>query len=96
MGLDGYTANTAVLLHGYDVSVNFLSNLWRQVHGGDKLSGGVSMRELTIKPPFCRQGYKYLHRKNIIPFIPPHKRYFESFVGSEAIFYNKERHKKIF
>ena len=38
MGLDGYTANTAVLLHRYDVSVDFLSNLWRQVQGGDKSS----------------------------------------------------------
>jgi hypothetical protein len=27
MELDGYTANTAVLLHGYDVSIDFLSNL---------------------------------------------------------------------
>jgi hypothetical protein len=34
LGLDGYTVNTAVLLHGYDVSVDFLSNLWRQVHVG--------------------------------------------------------------
>ena len=66
-----------------------MSNLWRQ--GGDELSGGISMREPTIKPPFCRQGNKYLHRKNIIPFIPPHKRYVELFVGSGAIFYSKEK-----
>jgi DNA adenine methylase len=57
----------------------------------ETLSGGVAMREPTLRPPFCRQGNKYLHRKVIIPFIPPHKRYVELFVGSGAIFYNKEK-----
>jgi hypothetical protein len=91
MGLDGYTVNTAVLLHGYDVSVDFLSNLWRQVQRGDKLSGGVAIREPSLRPPFCRQGNKYLHRKDIIPIIPQHKRYVELFVGSGAIFCSKEK-----
>jgi hypothetical protein len=91
MGLDGYTVNTAVLLHGHDVSVDFLSNLWRQVQGGGKLSGGVAIREPTLRPLFCRQGHKYLHRNDIIPIIPQHKRYVELFVGSGAIFYIKEK-----
>ena len=53
--------------------------------------GGVSMREPSLMPPFCRQGNKYIHRKKIIPLIPPHDRYVELFAGSGAIFYNKEK-----
>ena len=78
-------------LGGYTVPVDFLSNLWRQVQGGDKLLGGVAIREPSLRPPFCRQGNKYLHRKDIIPIIPPHTRYVELFVGSGAIFYSKEK-----
>jgi hypothetical protein len=91
MGLDGYTANTAVLLHGYDVFVDFLSNLWRQVQGDDNLSGEVAIREPSLRPPFCRQGNNYINRKDIIPIIQPHKRYVELFVGSGAIHYSKEK-----
>lgn len=54
-------------------------------------TGGVAMREPSLMPPFCRQGNKYYHRKDIIPIIPPHKRYVELFAGSGAIFYNKEK-----
>jgi hypothetical protein len=52
------------------MSVDFLSDLWRQVQGGDKISEGVPIREPSLRPPFCRQGSKYLHRKDIIPVIP--------------------------
>jgi hypothetical protein len=68
-----------------------LSNLWRQVQGGDKLLGGIAIREPSLRPLFCRQGNKYLHRKDIIPIIPPHKRYVELFVCSGAIFGSKEK-----
>ena len=57
----------------------------------DKMTGGVAMREPSLMPPFCRQGNKYYHRKDIIPIIPPHKRSVELFAGSGAIFYNKEK-----
>ena len=60
-----------------------------QIGGG--MSGGVEMRTPSLMPPFCRQGNKYIHRKKIIPVIPPHKRYVELFAGSGAIFYNKEK-----
>ena len=53
--------------------------------------GGAAINDPSLMPPFCRQGNKYLHRKTIIPLIPPHKRYVELFAGSGAIFYNKER-----
>lgn len=53
--------------------------------------GGVAMRDPSLKPPFCRQGNKFYHRKDVIPIIPPHKRYVECFVGTAAIFYNKEK-----
>jgi hypothetical protein len=33
MALGGYNLNTVVLLQGYDVFIEFLSNLWRQAHG---------------------------------------------------------------
>ena len=39
-GLDRNTINTVVLLQGYDLSVDFLSNLWRQVQGGDNYREG--------------------------------------------------------
>jgi DNA adenine methylase len=54
-------------------------------------TGGVAMRKPSLLTPFCRQGNKYYHRKDIIPIIPPHKRYVELFAGSGAIFYNKEK-----
>jgi hypothetical protein len=34
MGLDGYIVVTAVFLQGYYASIEFLSDLWRQVQGG--------------------------------------------------------------
>jgi site-specific DNA-adenine methylase len=35
--------------------------------------------------------------KDIIPIVPPHKRYVELFDGSGAIFYSKEKaHKKLY
>jgi DNA adenine methylase len=45
----------------------------------------------SIKPPFNRQGNKYKLRHKIIPLIPAHKTYVEPFVGSGAIFFNKQK-----
>jgi len=56
-----------------------------------KMEGGAEMRTPSLSTPFCRQGNKYYHRKDIIPIIPPHKRYVELFAGSGAIFYNKAK-----
>jgi len=44
-----------------------------------------------LKPAFNRAGNKYPMRYDIIPLIPPHKRYVELFAGSGAIFWNKEK-----
>jgi len=56
-----------------------------------KMKGGAEMRTPSLSTPFCRQGNKYYHRKDIVPIIPPHKRYVELFAGSGAIFYNKAK-----
>lgn len=66
-----------------------LASLLKQLQA--EKTGGVAMRQPSLMPPFCRQGNKYYHRQNIIPIIPPHKRYVELFAGSGAIFYNKEK-----
>jgi DNA adenine methylase len=66
-----------------------LTELLRQLK--QEKTGGVAMRQPSLMPPFCRQGNKYGHRKDIIPIIPPHRRYVELFAGSGAIFYNKEK-----
>jgi hypothetical protein len=42
--------------------------------GCKKLSGGVAMREPTLRPPFCRQSNTSLHRADDILMIPPHKK----------------------
>lgn len=47
-----------------------------------------------ILPPFCRQGNKYSMLDDILPLIPSHKVYVELFVGSGAVFYNKEKAEK--
>jgi DNA adenine methylase len=44
-----------------------------------------------MRPPFPRQGNKYALRNSIIPNFPEHKIYVEPFVGSAAIFFNKEK-----
>ena len=56
-----------------------------------KMEGGAELRTPSLSTPFCRQGNKYYHRKDIVPIIPPHKRYVELFAGSGAIFYNKAK-----
>ena len=43
-----------------------------------------------IKPPFCRQGNKFPISDHIVSLIPPHTTYVEPFLGSGAIFFNKE------
>ena len=44
-----------------------------------------------LRPLFCRIGNKYKLRNEILPYIPPHKKYVEAFVGSGAIFFLKEK-----
>jgi DNA adenine methylase len=41
-----------------------------------------------MKPPFCRQGNKLPMIKELIPLIPEHTLYVETFVGSGALFFN--------
>ncbi len=52
------------------------------------------MEEKSVKPPFNRIGNKYPLRNKIIPLIPPHNTYVDSFLGSGAIFFNKEKAEK--
>ena len=47
----------------------------------------------NLKPPFARVGNKFKIRNEIIPLIPEHEIYVEPFVGSGAIFFNKEKAK---
>jgi DNA adenine methylase len=47
-----------------------------------------------LKPLFCRQGNKYLMRKEIKAVIPDHRVYVELFAGSGAIFFSKEKAEK--
>jgi DNA adenine methylase len=47
-----------------------------------------------LKPMFCRQGNKYLLRKQIKAVIPDHRVYVELFAGSGAIFFSKEKAEK--
>jgi len=42
-----------------------------------------------IRPPFNRQGNKFLLLNEILPLIPEHNLYVELFVGSGAVFFNK-------
>jgi DNA adenine methylase len=56
-----------------------------------QMEGGAELRSPSLSVPFCRQGNKFYHRKDIVPIIPPHKRYVELFAGSGAIFYNKAK-----
>jgi DNA adenine methylase len=48
-----------------------------------------------IRPPFNRQGNKYLLLHEIIPLLPKHDLYVEPFVGSGAVFFNKEKTKSV-
>lgn len=43
-----------------------------------------------IKPPFCRQGNKFPISDHIVSLIYPHTTYVEPFLGSGAIFFNKD------
>ena len=46
----------------------------------------------SLKPPFCRQGNKYMIRREILHWFPDDFRvYVELFAGSGAIFFNLER-----
>lgn len=47
-----------------------------------------------LRPLFCRQGNKYLLRREINALIPPHKTYVELFAGSGAIFLSKDKAEK--
>jgi len=47
-----------------------------------------------MKPPFNRIGSKMPILDKILPLIPVHDTYVECFVGSGAIFFNKEKAKK--
>ena len=45
----------------------------------------------SLKPPFCRQGNKYMSRRQILKWFPTDiPVYVELFAGSGAIFFNKE------
>ena len=43
------------------------------------------------RPPWTRQGSKYLLRNKIVKLIPPHETYVELFAGSASIFFNKPK-----
>jgi len=47
-----------------------------------------------MRPPFCRIGSKKPIADKIIKMIPPHEIYVEPFVGSGAIYWDKEPSKK--
>lgn len=47
-----------------------------------------------MRPPFCRVGSKKSISKKIINMIPPHEIYVEPFVGSGAIYWDKQPSKK--
>jgi DNA adenine methylase len=59
----------------------------RKTHSKTNISRKV--RE-PVKPPFCRQGNKFPIHQQIVWLIPPHTTYVEPFLGSGAIFFNKE------
>jgi hypothetical protein len=68
IGFDGHTANTAVLLHVYDISAAFLSNFWRQVTGRPRDLARV--RKASSARPRCVQ-YSFL-RMSIYSFLLQH------------------------
>lgn len=51
-----------------------------------------SSTKKSLKPPFCRQGNKYMIRREILDWFPDDFHvYVELFAGSGAIFFNLER-----